>query len=147
MTIRFRMITSMAALGACVVAAAPPAALALTPTLSCSFAKMHAALGKSAALNKCFRIAIASHADPDPACVGAVDAKFRATFEKIEAKDQCAAVNDADAIERLVDRFAVQLATALSGECVPSGTPCAELIPCCSGVCVVTELGGTPVCT
>src|SRR5262249_44728363 len=69
---------------------APPMALAggaggasLAPAVACGFAKMHAALKASAALNACFRHAIQTGSDPDPACVDAAHATLRTTFAKI----------------------------------------------------------------
>ena len=149
MSAKLSMFISAAILGACITAGAvrPAHASDRIPTLACSFAKMHAALTTSTALNKCFRTAIASHADPDPTCVDAASTKLHAAFAKIEAKDDCADINDESSIERLVDRFATQLATALSGVCTPSGSECQQLTPCCSGFCTITEIGQTGVCS
>ena len=134
---------AIAALGALLVAW--PAAAAETPALRCGFAKMRAALKESSALNACFRRAIAAGTDADPACVDAAQAKLQATFDRLDASGGCSATGDAAGVDRLVDRFSVQLAQALNSQCVASGDPCADLTPCCSGVCNA-DIDHVPTC-
>ena len=135
---------AIAALGALLVAG--PAAAAQPPAFRCGFAKMRAALVESSALNACFRRAIIAGTDADPACVDAAQAKLQATFDRLDAGGGCSATGDAPSIDRLVDRFSIELARALNGQCVASGDPCADLTPCCSGVCMVTDIDRVPTC-
>lgn len=136
---------AIAALGALLVAG--PAAAAQPPARRCGFAKMRAALVESSALNACFRRAILAGTDPAPACVAAAQAKLQATFDRLDAGGGCSATGDAPSIDRLVDRFSIELAQALNGgQCVASGDPCADLTPCCSGVCMVVDINQVPTC-
>src|SRR5262245_5130167 len=101
------------------VLAAGASAASLDPAVACGFAKMHAALKASSALNACFRHAIQTGSDPDPACVDAAHATLGATFAKIDAKGGCSATGDAPTVELLVDRFSQQLAQELND--LPAG--------------------------
>jgi hypothetical protein len=118
------------------------------PAVTCGFAKMHAALKASSALNACFRRAIQTASDPDQACVDAVHATLSTTFAKIDAKGGCSATDNAPSIEPLVDRFSEELAQELNGTCLPAGSPCGNITLCCAGLaCTVTTLGQIPVCS
>ena len=129
------------------VLAASASAAPSDPAVACGFAKMHAALKASSALNACFRRAIQTGSDPDPACVDAAHAALSTTFAKIDAKGGCSATDNAPSVELLVDRFSVELAQELNGTCLQAGSPCGNITPCCTGlVCTVTSLGQTPVC-
>ena len=122
-------------------------AASLDPAVACGFAKMHAALKASSALNTCFRHAIQIGSDPDPACVDAAHATLRATFAKIDAKGGCSDTGNEPSVEPLVDRFSEELALELNGTCLPAGSACGNITPCCAGLaCTVTDLGQTPVC-
>jgi hypothetical protein len=95
----------------------------------------------------CFRRAIQTGSDPDPACVDAAHATLGTTFAKIDAKGGCSATGDAPSIALLVDRFSEQLAQELNGTCLLAGSPCGNITLCCAGLaCTVTTLGQTPVC-
>jgi hypothetical protein len=126
---------------AAAASAAPP-----DPAVSCGFAKMHAALKASSALNTCFRHAIQTGSDPDSACVDAAHATLRATFAKIDAKGGCSATGEAPSVELLVDRFSEQPAQELNGTCLPVGSPCGDITPCCTGLVCSAIIGQTPVC-
>ena len=138
---------SVSAVALTMVLAAGASAAALDPAVACGFAKMHAALKASSALNACFRRAIQTGSDPDPACVDAAHATLGTTFAKIDAKGGCSATGDAPSIALLVDRFSEQLAQELNATCLPAGSPCGNITLCCAGLaCTVTTLGQTPVC-
>ena len=138
---------SLSAVALTIVLAGGANAAPLDPALACGFAKMHAALKASSALNVCFRHAITTGSDPNPTCVDAAHATLRTTFAKLDAKSGCSATGDAQSVELLVDRFSEELAEELNGTCVPAGSACGDITPCCAGlVCTVTTLGQTPVC-
>ena len=138
---------SVSAVALTMVLAAGASAAPLDPAVACGFAKMHAALKASSALNTCFRRAIQTGSDPDLACVDAAHATLSTTFAKIDAKGGCGATGDAPPVELLVDRFSEQLAQELNGTCLPTGSACGNITPCCAGlVCTVTVIGQTPVC-
>ena len=141
------IIRSVSAVALTLVLAAGASAASLDPAVACGFAKMHAALKASSALNACFRHAIQTGSDPDPACVDAAHATLGTTFAKIDAKGGCSATGDAPSVELLVDRFSEELAQELNGTCLPAGSPCGNITLCCAGLaCTVTTLGQTPVC-
>ena len=71
---------SVSAVALTMVLAAGASAAPLDPAVACGFAKMHAALKASSALNACFRHAIQTGSDPDPACVDAAHARLSTTF-------------------------------------------------------------------
>jgi len=137
---------SLGALAFTMVLALGASAAPLDPAVACGFAKMHAALKTSAALNACFRRAIAKGGDPDPACVDAAHATLRTTFAKLDAKAGCSATGDALSVEQLVDRFSEQLAQELNGTCLPADSACGNVTPCCAGLVCTVTLGQTPVC-
>jgi hypothetical protein len=128
------------------VLAAGASAASLDPAVACGFAKMHAALKASSALNVCFRHAIQTGSDPDPACVDAAHATLSTTFAKIDAKGGCSATDNEPSVGLLVDRFSEQLAQELNGACLPADSPCGNITPCCSGLVCTAILGQTPVC-
>src|SRR5262249_33999961 len=137
---------SVSAVALTMVLAAGASAAPLDPAVVCGFAKMHAALKASSALNACFRHAIQTGSDPDPACVDAAHATLRTTFAKVEAKGGCSATGDASSVEPLVDRFSEELAQELNPTCLPEGAPCGNITPCCAGLVCTVTLGQTPVC-
>src|SRR5215510_3060180 len=112
------------------VLAAGASAASLDPAVACGFAKMHAALKASSALNACFRRAIQTGSDPDPACVDAAHATLRTTFARIDAKGGCSATGDAPTVELLVDRFSEQIAQEFNRTCLPAGSPCSPSEQC-----------------
>ena len=138
---------SVSAVALTMVLAVGASAARLDPAVACGFAKMHAALKASSSLNACFQHAITTGSDPDPTCVDAAHARLRTTFAKIDAKGECSATGDAPSVELLVDRFSEELAQELNGTCLPAGSPCGNITPCCAGlVCTVTTLEQPPVC-
>ena len=138
---------SVGAVALTMVLAVGASAARLDPAVACGFAKMHAALKASSALNTCFRRAIQTGSDPDPACVDAAHATLRTTFAKIDTKGGCSATGDEPSVEPLVDRFSEELAQELNGTCLPAGSPCGNITLCCAGlVCTVTTIGQPPVC-
>lgn len=116
---------------------------AAVPSLNCSFAKMRAALRESAALNGCFRHAIAAGTAADPACVDAAEAKLQATFDKIDARGGCSVTGDAPTVGFLIDQCSVHLAQLLSGQCLPAGSQCGNGVfsPCCAGLRCIAIFG------
>jgi hypothetical protein len=113
----------------------------------CAFAKMRAALKKATALNVCLREALASNTAPDPACLDAVDARFHATFEKLDARGGCVLTGDANRIGRLVNQFSIDLVRGLDGTCLPAGSSCGGVLtPCCAGLSCEAEIGEDATC-
>src|SRR6185369_1559173 len=138
---------SLSAVALTMVLAGGASAAPVDPAVACGFAKMHAALKASSALNVCFRHALTTGSDPNPACVDAAHATLRTTFAKLDAKGGCNVTGDALSVEPLVDRFSEELAQQLNGTCLPTGSACGNITPCCAGlVCTVTVIGQTPVC-
>ena len=134
------LMRSVSAVALTMVLAAGASAASLDPAVACGFAKMHAALKASSALNACFRHAIQTGSDPDPACVDAAHATLGTTFAKIDAKGGCSATDDAPSVALLVDRFSEELAQELNGTCLPAGSPCGSITLCCAGLaCTVTD--------
>ena len=138
---------SVSAVALTMVLAGGASAARLDPAVACGFAKMHAALTASSSLNASFQHAITTGSDPDPTCDDAAHARLRTTFAKIDTKGGCSATGDEPSVEPLVDRFSEELAQELNGTCLPAGSPCGNITPCCAGlVCTVTTIGQPPVC-
>jgi cysteine-rich repeat protein len=70
---------------------------------ACAAAKIKAAAKKSKSRLGCFVKAEKKAAGVDSACLDKVEAKFNAAFAKVDGRGGCASVDDAAAIEGLVD--------------------------------------------
>ncbi len=83
------------------------------PAERCAAVKLRAAAKMNAAKLRCRRLALAAGSAPDPICLGAAEAKFRATFHRIEKDGGCATMDDADAVDAVVDDCVDALTSAL----------------------------------
>src|SRR5262245_14149340 len=117
------------------------ALLAATPTrgagtpAKCAAAKQKAAAVKLLKKVKCYGRALV-RADPvDVECLTKADAKFLASWGKIEADGGCVTTNDADSIEARVDQFVADLLVLLPPTTTTTTTTlCGGFLgPCCSG--------------
>lgn len=98
--------------------AAPP------PAQACAAAKMKAAANKAKKKLGCHATAAKKGLPVDSECLMKAEAKFVAAFQKAEDKGGCATVNDAAAIESIVDVFVNSIVAALPSV-APTPTPTA----------------------
>lgn len=130
------------------VATAPsPARAGLSPGLRCAFDKQRIAIKVTGMQLACQRAALLKLTPVDPACTDAATANLETAFLKIEAKGGCVAVGDGPGTAFAAERFAQQLASALSGTCLPAGSLCGGgPAPCCTGLVCRGALGQEPHC-
>ena len=101
-----------AALALLITAGTP---LAATPEGKCTAAKVKAAGLKVYAKTKCFQKAVQSGGSVDLSCLGKAEAKFLATFSKIDAAGGCLVTGNAAAIEAQVDACLTTFTGAITG--------------------------------
>jgi hypothetical protein len=93
----------MALLGLVYALSVGVAGAASTPHGTCAAAKLKAAAKKTAAKLKCYSGAIKRARAVDLGCLLEAEQKFGTAFAKAEAKGECIATGDADAVESDVD--------------------------------------------
>lgn len=82
----------------------------------CLAAKVKAAGKKAAGKTGCYSKALQKDLPVDPICLEKAEAKFTAAFAKADTKNEnCAALNDAAAVEATVDAFVNALLSQLQG--------------------------------
>jgi hypothetical protein len=143
---RFAFIVAVAA-ALLTASNAIPAHAALSPELTCAFAKQRAALREVNALLSCDRKALATQTAVDPKCTDAAVAGLQQAFQIIEAKGGCVPSGDVDLVGRNADRCAQDIDQQLGGTCQASGATCGgSNPPCCTGLVCIGVGGDTPTC-
>ena len=97
---------------------------AATPSERCTAGKFRAAVRKAKGRVQCHIAALGDGGSADAACLAKVEARFAATWARIEMRGGCATMNDRDDVEALVDAFVADLSAML----VPA-TPTTSLGP------------------
>jgi hypothetical protein len=143
---RFTAVCAIAA--ALLVTTGPsPARAGLSPGLRCAFDKQKITLKVTGMMLACQREALLKLTAVDPACTDAATARLETAFLKIEARGGCVAIGDGPSTAFAADRYAQEIASALSGTCLPAGSICGGgPAPCCAGLLCRGVFGQEPVC-
>jgi hypothetical protein len=87
---------------------------AATPSDRCTAGKFRAAVRKAKGRVQCHISALGGGGSADPVCLAKVEARFDATWARIETRGGCTTMNDRDDVEALVDVFVADLAAMLA---------------------------------
>ena len=86
---------------------------AATPGERCTAAKFRAAVRKAKGRVQCHIVALGDGGSADAACLAKVEARFAATWARIELRGGCVTSSDRDDVEALVDVFVADLVAML----------------------------------
>jgi hypothetical protein len=123
-----------------------------SPGERCAAAKLRAAAQKASGKLRCHARAVLRGSAPDAACLAKIEAKFQATWARIEDRGGCATTNDAADVEQRVDAFVDGLVVALppststTSTTVTPTTSCPPLTALYCGISACPGFGPPPLC-